>query len=193
MTFDARREICSTLIIASMTLDDKIDFILNKLNGSEGSILGNDIQIWLPEGQANPVDNQLVINELQTVELIRLQHPSNTDTFVITAKGRRINNMGGWNKFQTRERRNRIIKDVITYANIAFAAINIVILVLSLYQDKAMETEVVRLRMEVENQHELRNLNGLTIDSLKAVVTEQAKMINRTDSIIRKQKATKLR
>ena len=43
-----------------MTLDDKVDFILDKLNGSEGSELRTDIQAWLTAEHSNPVDNQLM-------------------------------------------------------------------------------------------------------------------------------------
>lgn len=47
-----------------MTIDDKVDLILERLNGSEGSVLRNDIQVWLPEGHSNAVDNQLIIDTL---------------------------------------------------------------------------------------------------------------------------------
>jgi hypothetical protein len=60
-----------------MTLGDKVDLILNKLNGSEGSVLRNDIQAWLPEGHANPLDNRLSVDVLVKKKLIRLRGPAN--------------------------------------------------------------------------------------------------------------------
>ena len=68
-----------------MTLDDKVNLILDKLNGSEGSALQTDIQAWLPEGHSNTVDNRLIINVLQTNDLVK---PLSAYVFIITAKGR---------------------------------------------------------------------------------------------------------
>lgn len=93
-----------------MTLDDKVHFILDKLNGSEGSVLRTDIQVWLPEGHSNTVDNRLIINELQTNDLIKLLSSNNDDTFIITAKGRRVNDGGGWRKYRSRKPRRNLLR-----------------------------------------------------------------------------------
>jgi hypothetical protein len=161
-----------------MTLDDKVDLILNKLNGSEGSVLRNDIQVWLPEGHANPVDNQLIVDVLIKKNLIRLRGPANGDMYIINAKGRRINDKGGWKKFLASKRRDEIIKDVITYSNIVFGLINIFILIYSLNQDNKLEDEVARLRLDLEKQHEVRDDNKRKIDSLEVLLLRQVKTID---------------
>lgn len=168
-----------------MTLDDKVHLILDKLNGSEGSVLRTDIQAWLPEGHSNPVDNQLIIDTLLSNDLIRLRHPSNADTYIINARGRRINDKGGWTKHRSRKRREQLIKEVITYSNIGFAVFNIGILVYSLVQDNRLENEITRLRIDIEKQHEIRNDNGTKIDSLEKVLSSQNELIKKMDSTIR--------
>lgn len=171
-----------------MTLDDKVHLILDKLNGSEGSVLRTDIQAWLPEGHSNTVDNRLIINVLQTNDLVKSLA---ADIFIITAKGRRINDNGGWNKYRSRKRRDKIIKDVITYANIGFAALNIGILIYSLTEDNRIENEVDRLRIDLEKQHEIRDVNSTKLDSLEKVIFKQSKLITKMDSTIRVQGLTK--
>jgi hypothetical protein len=169
-----------------MTLDDKVDLILNKLNGSEGSELRNDIQVWLPEGHANPVDNQLIIDTLLKKDLIRLWGPANPNKYIINVKGRKINDKGGWNKYQVRKRRDQFIKNVITYTNIGFGAINIAMLAYSLFQDNRLEEEVARLRLDLEKQHEIRTDNKREIDSLKTTLARQAETISTLDSQLMK-------
>jgi hypothetical protein len=174
-----------------MTLDDKVDLILDKLNGSEGSVLRTDIQVWLPEGHSNPVDNQLIIDTLLKKKLIRSKHSTLPDTFIINAKGRRINDKGGWKKYLKRTRRDQVIKEVITYSNIGFAAINIIVLVYSFGQSNRIESEVDRLRIDLERQHKIRNDNGRRIDSLEKVVRLQLEKTIMTDSSIQTKRIIK--
>jgi len=98
-----------------MTLDDKVDLILNKLNGSEGSELRTDIQAWLTDEHSKPVDNQLVIDTLSNKELIKLRAANNQNIYVITARGRRVNDKEGWKKSLRRKRVDEVIKKVFTY------------------------------------------------------------------------------
>ncbi len=173
-----------------MTLDDKVNLILDKLNGSEGSELRTDIQVWLPQGHSNAVDNQLIIDTLLKEELIRSIHPTKPDTYIINAKGRRVNDKGGWIKYLKRKRKDQVIKKVITYSNIAFAAINIIILVYSLIQNNKIENEVERLRVDLEKHHTLRNENGQRIDSLERIIKNNLE-IKKMDSIARTMKTIK--
>lgn len=176
-----------------MTLDDKVDFILDRLNGSEGSELRHDIQAWLPEDQANAVDNQLILDTLLKKNLVRLWGPANPNMFIINAKGRRINDKGGWKKYLFRKRRDRVIRDVISYSNVTFAVINIGILIFSLIQDHRLENEVARLRLDIEKQHEIRDDSRKQIDSLKIALSQQSAIMLRLDSNSRSAKEGKNR
>jgi hypothetical protein len=160
-----------------MTLDDKIDLILNKLNGSEGTVLRIDIQVWVPDGHKNPVDNQLIIDALEKKGLIRLKGPGSKDMYIINAKGRRINDKGGWKKHLARKRRDVIIKNIITYTNVAFATVNVIVLLYSLNQDNKLEDEVAKLRLDSERQHDIRNENKSEIDSLRRFLDRQHSII----------------
>ena len=68
---------------------------------------------------------------------------------------------------------------------------NIGILIYSLTHDNRIESEVDRLRIDLEKQHEIRDVNGLKLESLEKVISKQSKMITKVDSTIRVQRGTK--
>jgi len=168
-----------------MTFDDKVDLVLKKLNGSEGAELHTDIQTWLTPEHSNPVDNQLIMDLLTQKRLVKLKGSRSEYIFIITAKGRRINDKNGWKKYLWRKRRDEIVKDIITYSNIVFAVINIGILIYSLNQNKSIDNEVTNLRIELEKQHIIRNENGVKLDSLQQVIVKQGQAITKMDSTVR--------
>lgn len=110
---------------------------------------------------------------------------ANRDSYIINAKGRRTNDKGGWKKYLTRKRRDQIIKNIITYSNIGFGAINIAILIYSLNQDSKLEHEVARQRIELEKQHEIGNESKIQIDSLRNILSEQRMVVLKLDSSAR--------
>lgn len=167
-----------------MKLDDKIDIILNKLNGSEGSDLATDIQTWLGE-HSNAVDNQLIVDELSDKELIKPK-PGGAKLSVITAKGRRVNDRGGYMKYSRRNSIRKALTKIISYANLSFAAINVAVLLYSSNQNKAMEREVERSTLLLEKQQVLFQRSDFSVDSLRKVLSVQSSQIAGLTSALKK-------
>jgi hypothetical protein len=166
-----------------MTFDDKVDLVLKKMNGSEGTRLAGDIQTWLTNDYSNPVDNQLIINLLEDRKFIRLRGDDNYH-YLITARGRRVNDKGGWLKYLKVKKQEKIVKNVITYSNIFFAIINIAILLYSLNQSNRLDRDFDKL----ESKFETKSLD-LTkaidkIDLLEKIVQQQKVRLNKTDSLL---------
>ncbi len=168
-----------------MTFDDKVDLVLKQMNGSEGTPLAGEIQTWLTQEHSNPVDNQLIINLLSDKKYIRLRG-DDVYHYVITARGRRINDKGGWLKRLKVKRRENIIKDVITYSNIGFAIINIGILLYSLNQSNRLDRDFDRLESQFMTKVIELNKATYKIDSLVRLVGQQKIRLNKTDSVLRK-------
>ncbi len=164
-----------------MKFDDKVDLILQKLNGSEGSDLATDIQAWLAE-HSDAVDNQLIIDELSDKELIKFKIGS-TKLSVITAKGRRVNDKGGYLKFRKRNDLKKVLAKVISYGNLSFAAINVAVLLYSCNQNNRLEREVDRSALVLDEQHKLIQQSRYTLDSIREELNVQEAKL---DSVSRK-------
>lgn len=82
-----------------MDINEKIDIILSKINGSEGADLNDKIPEWLVD-HPDPVDNIIISNHLKKEDLVTIKDGSKNE-YVITLKGRRIKDKGGWKKYLT--------------------------------------------------------------------------------------------
>lgn len=82
-----------------MTLDEKIHFVLDKMNGSRPVYLPTEINVWLQtvKESADDLEVFLIINALLFERYIIFERDSNGH--VITHLGRSINESGGWKAF----------------------------------------------------------------------------------------------
>ena len=92
-----------------MTLDEKIHFVLEQLNGSEGTTsLKEDIKTWFIKEKKLTIDDldvHLIIQALTYHELITFH--DDTKKHILTHLGRLMNESDGWKNFVLIERQKK--------------------------------------------------------------------------------------
>ena len=118
-----------------MKLNEEIDIVLKKLNGSDGADLHSIIPEWTGIDKSNTVDINLIVIYLHQENLIIDSHPG----YMISPRGRTINDEGGWLKFLKRQKLGKTLTASSTWINLIFAAFNIGLLAYQITNDKSEE------------------------------------------------------
>jgi hypothetical protein len=82
-----------------MTLDEKIHFVLDKMNGSTPIRLKTEINVWLKRENETADDLEIFLITYALVFEQFITFDTLNDGHVITHTGRKINETGGWNNF----------------------------------------------------------------------------------------------
>lgn len=172
-----------------MTLDTRIDIVLKNMNDGQWYSLYDFIEHWLGKEESNLGEDQILIDKMIDERLIK---EGSNNKFMITPKGREINERGGWlttlitqtvSEFNTivhnqekekQEKKEKRIWQAIT------TLLTIVIILITARQcqqtDKGSELEA--------DKKQLLNQN----DSLRRVVIEQEIAKNRINKDLDKLK-----